>query len=490
MNFFDKLLTAIEQNQSLLYVDLEPDPDRHPFSPESNPENNNNSTDLIHQWREWLKLVISQTADVVCAYKLSLGFYQALGIPGLELLQETLAFIPKRIPVILDAKHSDLNTSTVFARLVFETWQFDACTVSPYAGLDQVAPFLVYPDKAVFVLCATANSSAAVLQEYPRPDQPLYLELVNASQTWGTPEQLGLEVGLIGDMLARIRKSAPERLILLQGDIAEENDLTDLDDLVQILSAGLSSNGEGLLLPVPPQLLEEKNIIENVKTLRDQINEERNRVLQGNPTCDLWLPDVLSLEHQPHRDLILQLYDIGCVTFGDHLQASGEIFPYYIDLRPIISIPQIFHQIVGAYADILQELTFDRIAGIPYGSLPTATGLSLRLQRPLIYPRKEVKNYGSGRVIEGHFIVGETIVVVDDILITGNSAMKGAEKLKSAGLKVNDIVVFIDHERDVKKRLEENGFQPHAVLTISEIAQTLYDCNRITEEQFKLFEHH
>jgi uridine monophosphate synthetase len=156
-------------------------------------------------------------------------------------------------------------------------------------------------------------------------------------------------------------------------------------------------------------------------------------------------------------------------------------------LRRIISTPQIFHQIVGAYGDILETLSFDRIAGIPYGSLPTATGLSLRLQRPMIFPRKEVKAYGAGRLIEGHFQPGETIVVVDDILITGNSVIKGAQKLQSAGLKVNDIVVLIDHEGGVKEKLKDNNYQAHAVLTLSEIAETLYEANRITEEQFNFF---
>ena len=89
-------------------------------------------------------------------------------------------------------------------------------------------------------------------------------------------------------------------------------------------------------------------------------------------------------------------------------------------------------------------MEFDRIAGIPYGSLPTATGLALRLERPMIFPRKEVKAYGTGRLIEGYFQSGEKIVVVDDIMISGNSAMEGAEKLKSVGLQVEDIVVFID----------------------------------------------
>lgn len=482
LNFFDKLLTAIERNQSLLYVALDPDPEI--FSTGS-PASERVQI-LVANLENELQSVISKTADFVCAYKLSLGFYQALGIPGLELLQQTLKSIPPHIPVILDAKHGDLNTSTAFARNAFEDWQVDAVTLSPYAGVDQVTPFLVYPGKAVFILCATANPSAATLQEYPTAEHPLYLELVQAAQSWGTLDQLGLEVGVMADMLARIRKAAPERLILIHGDIAEENDLTEEDDLTQILAAGLSKNGEGLLLPVPPSLLVKDDNGKAIKELRDAVNEQRLRVVEGSPTCDLWLPDVCFLQPEPHRDLILQLYDIGCIVFGDHVQASGAIFPYYIDLRPIISIPQIFHLIVSAYADILKDLKFDRIAGIPYGSLPTATGLALRMERPMIFPRKEVKAYGAGRLIEGHFQAGEMIVVVDDILISGKSAMEGAAKLKSAGLEVEDIVVFIDHGQGVKDRLQENGYRAHAVLTLLEIAEILYQSGRVDSEQFNL----
>lgn len=288
------------------------------------------------------------------------------------------------------------------------------------------------------------------------------------------------------DMLARIRKTAPERLILVEGDIAEENDLTEENEIAQLLAAGLSKNGEGLLLPVPPRLLAGKDARQEIEKLRDNINKERLRAIAGSPTCELWLPDVCFLQPEPHRDLILQLYDIGCVVFGDHVQASGAVFPYYIDLRKIISIPQIFHQIVSAYADILKDLKFDRIAGIPYGSLPTATGLALRMERPMIFPRKEVKTYGAGKLIEGHFQAGETIVVVDDILISGKSVMEGAGKLKSAGLNVEDIVVLIDHEQGVKDKLQAHGYRAHSVLALSEIAQILYQANRIDSEQFNM----
>jgi uridine monophosphate synthetase len=436
---------------------------------------------IIDDLWNWLQAQIAETSDLVCAYKPTFGFYKALGAPGLELLQETLKAIPAHIPIILDAKHGDLNTSTVFARTVFEEWQVDATTLSPYSGQDHIAPFLIYPGKAVFILCCTSNQGAIALQQYPTAEFPLYLQVVKETKNWATPEQLGLEVGTTdADVLSRIRTIAPERIILARSIWAEGG-----SNLSQILTAGLNANGEGLLIPVPLEMLISEHPSEPIQSLREEINQVRSKVIREGSTCDLWMPDVCLLNQHPYQDLILQLYDIGCILFGNFVQASGATFPYYIDLRKIISNPQVFHQVLNAYADILKDLSFDRIAGIPYGSLPTATGLSLRLNHPMIFPRKEVKAHGTRRVVEGNFHPGETIVVVDDILISGKSVMEGAAKLKSVGLKVDDIVVFMDHEQGVKDRLRENGYQAHSVLTISEITETLYQAGRINNEQFE-----
>ena len=332
----------------------------------------------------------------------------------------------------------------------------------------------------MFVLCCTSNRAAITLQQYPTAESPFYLQIVKESKTWGTPEQLGLEVGTtVPDVLARIRALAPERLILARSIWAEGDNLTN------ILAAGLNASGDGLLIPVPQDMLASDNSSEQVQSLREKIINARIEVVREGSTCSVWLPDVCLLNQHPQLDLILQLYDIACTMFGNFVQASGATFPYYVDLRKIISNPQIFHQILNAYADILKNLSFDRIAGIPYGSLPTATGLSLRLNRPMIYPRKEVKAHGTRKLIEGNFHPGETVVVVDDILISGKSAIEGAQKLESAGLNVHDIVVFMDHEQGVKDRLRENGYRAHSVLTISEITETLYQAGRINEEQFR-----
>lgn len=473
MNFFEKLSQAIAFNDSLLIVGLDPNPEMLPkaFKFENQP--------LIKQLENWLNWVIQETQDHVCAYKPTLGFYEALGQEGLSLFLTICQEITSQIPIILDAKYGDLNTSSLLAKTIFEQWKIDAITLIPLSGQDQAAPFLVYPDHGVFLLCHTSNPSAEKIQEFPTTDNPFYLHLIEEVKTWGTPEQLGLEIGTGNPtILQSIRQKSPERWILLRSLWREDTDLSTM------LTAGLDKNGEGLLIPIPQDFLSQTNLNQMTQNLKQQINQIRERLQTSTLTCDLWTSNLPPSSSHPHQDLILQLYDIGCLLFGDYVQASGATFSYYIDLRQIISNPQVFHQVLKAYADILNTLKFDRIAGIPYGSLPTATGLSLMLHYPMIYPRKEVKAHGTRRLIEGIFEEGETVVVIDDILITGKSILEGAEKIKSAGLKVQDMVVFIDHEAGVKDKIKAQGYNAYSVLTISEITKTLYDAKRITQEQY------
>jgi uridine monophosphate synthetase len=477
MNFTAKLHQAIATNNSLLIVGLDPNPEMMPS------EYLRREDSLLEDLETWLLWVIKSTSDRVCGYKPTLGFYEALGSEGLELLARILAAIPPSIPVILDAKHSDLNTSTVFAKAIFEQWQVDAVTLTPYAGQDHAAPFLVYADKAVFILAHTSNPKAETLQRYPSFEQPFYLHLVKEAQSWATPEQLYLEVGTTNiEVLKKIRAIAPERTILLRSLWSKKN---NLESLVNI---GLNSVGEGLLIPIPQDFLASNHLATEVANLNQRLNTYRVAKTNQGASCDLWTPDVCLLASHPYQSLILELFDIGCLMFGEYVQASGATFSYYIDLRKIISNPHLFNQVLDAYGDLVRQLEFDRIAGIPYGALPTATGLALNLQRPMIFPRKEVKAHGTRRLIEGNFHPGEKVVVIDDILISGKSVMEGAEKLKSAGLNIEDIVVFIDHEGGVKERLRDNGYRAHSVLSISEITNTLYEAGRINQEQYNSFQ--
>ena len=134
MSFFEKLTSAIIRNQSLLIVGLDP-------NPEMMPRNSNyraNLDNLIADLRDWLQFIIAETSDLVCAYKPTLGFYEVLGNEGWQLLSEVLAAIPEDIPIILDAKYGDINTSSALAHSIFTEWNVDAVTLNPYAGQDQI----------------------------------------------------------------------------------------------------------------------------------------------------------------------------------------------------------------------------------------------------------------------------------------------------------------------------------------------------------------
>ena len=163
------------------------------------------------------------------------------------------------------------------------------------------------------------------------------------------------------------------------------------------------------------------------------------------------------------------LLNAGCIKFGNFTLKSGLSSPIYIDLRRIISFPKLLAQIGEAYLPLLRNLTFDRLAGLPYAAIPIATAVSLQGDYPMIYPRKEVKTYGTKAEIEGEFHAGETALVIDDLATTGGSKFEAIEKLTAVGLVVKDIVVLVDRQSGAKESLEQAGYSMHAVLTITQL---------------------
>lgn len=163
------------------------------------------------------------------------------------------------------------------------------------------------------------------------------------------------------------------------------------------------------------------------------------------------------------------LLEAGCIKFGEFTLKSGLKSPIYIDLRQIITYPALLRQIGEAYLPLIRDLEFDRLAGLPYAAIPIATAVSLAGNYPMIYPRKEVKTYGTKAEIEGEFHPGETALIIDDLATTGGSKFEAIEKLTGAGLVVKEVVVLVDRQSGAKESLEKAGIRLHAVLTISEM---------------------
>lgn len=183
------------------------------------------------------------------------------------------------------------------------------------------------------------------------------------------------------------------------------------------------------------------------------------------------------------ESLVLTLNDIGAVRIGRFELHSGRMSPIYIDLRLLASFPNALREAAAAYRHRLKTLTFDRIAATPLAGLPIGTAICLDMNLPLIYPRKTVKGYGTGKQIEGQWEIGQTVVVVDDLITSGDSLLKGITFLKAAGLRVNEAVVLIDREQGGREALEEQGYRLHSLMTIGQLLAIMESRERITSHQ-------
>jgi uridine monophosphate synthetase len=179
------------------------------------------------------------------------------------------------------------------------------------------------------------------------------------------------------------------------------------------------------------------------------------------------------------------LLSVGCIKFGTFTLKSGLQSPIYIDLRQIITYPKLLKDIAQAYLPILSTLQFSRIAGLPYAAIPIATAISLAGDYPMIYPRKEVKTYGTKAEIEGEHHPDETVVVIDDLATTGGSKFEAIEKLTSAGLVVKDVVVLVDRQSGAKESLAQAGYSMHAVLTISQLLEYWEENGKVGKDKIE-----
>jgi uridine monophosphate synthetase len=170
-----------------------------------------------------------------------------------------------------------------------------------------------------------------------------------------------------------------------------------------------------------------------------------------------------------NQTLMQKLYDHEIVKFGSFTLKSGAESSVYVDMRNAISSMDLLTTIATTIASTIENVAYDRICGVPYGAVPIATALALQTRKPLITMRKEIKQYGTQKIIEGTYNEGEKILLIEDVVTTGSSILETLEVLKAHGLVIEDIVVLLDREQGGVQRLQELGYTVHVVMTLSDL---------------------
>lgn len=241
------LFDQIRLTRSYLCVGLDPDPAKIPqhLHEKDNPVLNFN------------KSIIDATHDLCVAYKLNIAFYEAMGPSGWQILADTVKYIPKNKFVIADAKRGDIgNTSRMYAKTFFETYNFDAITVAPYMGSDSIVPFLDWKGKWVILLALTSNKGSSDFQFHKtKKGIYLYQEVIKRSQKWGSPDNLMYVIGSTHPKKFReIRKLAPDHFFLVPGigtqggdlNLVSEYGMNDQCGLLINSSRGIIYAGDGV----------------------------------------------------------------------------------------------------------------------------------------------------------------------------------------------------------------------------------------------------
>ncbi len=476
--FFSLLERHVQVCHSLLCVGLDPHPSDLPAP-------------TAKAALDFCLRLVKETSGYAAAYKPNAAFFEIFGAEGwtaLRLVIEAIAEESHRtgsvIPVILDAKRGDIAaTAEAYAKSAFEKLGAHGITLSPYLGKDSVDPFVANPEKGVFLLCRTSNPGARELQEIVLTNGlTLYEHIAEVAQTWNSKGNVGLVVGATQpEALARVRALAPDLWLLAPGIGAQGGDLE------KALSAGLRADGLGMLIPVSRGISRAKDRAKAAAELRDSIESIRYALSDDRKqsTSNRGQSESRTAASDPSLSaLAAGLLEAGCIKFGAFTLKSGLQSPIYLDLRQLVSHPAVLRRAAREYAARLSMLKFDRLAGIPYAGLPIATAVALEMNRPLIYPRREVKEYGTQAAIEGDFNPGETVVLIDDLATTGGTKIESIQKLEAAGLVVRDIVVLIDREQGAKETLAIAGCTLHAVATLRELLDEWRGSGAITLEQF------
>jgi len=189
------------------------------------------------------------------------------------------------------------------------------------------------------------------------------------------------------------------------------------------------------------------------------------------------------------KEFAIFLFKNNIIKFGNFTLSSGKKSSYYIDLRLVPSFPHIFRKMIKNLQKLVSEKTgldnFDSLVSVPTGGLVIGSALAIETVKPLIYVRDKPKDYGTTKSIEGKIFSGMKVILVDDVITTGNSVINAIKQLKDAGLSISDVYVIINRLEGANNTLELEKVNLYQLTDVLEITKILFQEKLVSEEILK-----
>ena len=190
--------------------------------------------------------------------------------------------------------------------------------------------------------------------------------------------------------------------------------------------------------------------------------------------------------------LARELWELGAIQFGDFNVGRTLHSPVYANLRLLVSRPGALRRIARMMKEETETLLsmlhpqispFSLVAGVPFGGLHLATAYSLTTNTPMIYlhPTRD----GRRNVIEGNYVPGQTVLIIDDLITGGTSVVETAQELRDKGLVVKDAIVLLDRRQGGRERLKLHNIHLIPLLDLETLLNYLMSHGKISEDAFR-----
>ena len=177
------------------------------------------------------------------------------------------------------------------------------------------------------------------------------------------------------------------------------------------------------------------------------------------------------------KQLLMELVREHALEFGQFTLASGKQAHFYLDCRKVTLHSEGARQVGEGILELLGDPLPDAVGGMAIGADPisaaviTVAAYQDRLLRGFIV-RKETKQHGQGRMVEGPVEPGERVVIVEDVVTTGGSSLRAIEHVEAFGLHVDGVIAIIDRLEGGAEAFAERGYKLRTLLTVADFGIT------------------